>query len=136
MFDPGSADRRARGVFQPVGQIDDGSSSLARQTPVPQREGLIRGEEGHVGVVELVAADALHQSDLVAHRFQLAEGLVVIQQMNVAYLEAAFLHNVGQFLALKGGAADDGDSQFIRTHCSSDASLPGRLGGVPLRRNK
>jgi len=96
---------------------------------------LVAGEEREVDLLELVAANALDERDLFADGFQLAEGFVVVEKLDVGGWKLALAEHVGDFLALERTASDQGDSVkagrgflgavpvgFLRTHEGCEAS--------------
>ena len=70
-------------------------------------------KKAEVDVLELFGTDALDETDLVAHGFELAEGFVVIEQANIGGGKVALVEHLGNFFSLEGGGADDGGAVEI-----------------------
>ncbi len=70
----------------------------------------IGGEEGEIDVLELLGANALDESHLVADGFEAAQRLIVIKQANIHCREIAVAQDLGNFFSHERGGADDGDA--------------------------
>ena len=68
----------------------------------------VGGEESEVHALELLRANALDEVHLVAHRFQLAERLVIIEQPDIDCGKISLAQHFGNFFAFERGRAHDG----------------------------
>ena len=82
-LDPRRAQQHAFLAFQSIGQVDDVAAGLARQLPGIAGEGLVRGEEREVHVLQVLGQNALDKGGLIADGLELAQRLFVIQQANI-----------------------------------------------------
>ena len=73
--------------------------------PVLPRATGIGGEEREIRFDELLSPYALNEIDLVPGRFQLSNGLVIIQQAHIDRRKVALIEHLGDFLALQRGCA-------------------------------
>ncbi len=96
---PGRTHAGAGFVFERAGKINDGAACVTRSLPVLAGAFGVGGEERKVHVLEQFGADALNESDFVAHRLQLAEGFVVIEQTDVNRWKVAVVQHFGNFFA-------------------------------------
>ena len=101
-------------IFQREREIDDGIAEVARRLPVIARRARIGSEEGEVHALELLRADALDEIHLLAHRLQLAERLVVIQQADIDGRKITFAQNFGNLFALERRRAHDRHAIKVR----------------------
>ena len=109
-----------------------------------------RSKKSEVHFLELFAADILNERNLVAHRFQLSQRLLVVQQPHVQRREIAIVEHIRNFLALERACAHNREAiriasaySFemrcrnrleIRTHEVCDASVYDGGGDLRLRR--
>ena len=112
-LDPQRAHAGSGFVFQRAGEIDDGAAGIAGALPVLARALFIGGEESEIHMLELLGAHALDEADLVAHGFELAQRLVVVEQAHVHRGKIALVEHFGNFFALERGGADDGGTVKI-----------------------
>src|SRR5579862_7251124 len=107
-LDPQRADSGSGFIFQCGRQINDGTAGITGVLPTAARTLLIGGEEGEVDILKLLSAHTLDKADLVAHGFQLAERLVVIEQADVGGRKVALVQQFGDFLSLQGSCTHNG----------------------------
>src|ERR1700674_2263329 len=82
-FDPWRPDGSAWFIFQRIRKINDIASGLSRTLPVSSGRFRITGKKSKIDIVELLRSNALNERDLILHRLQLPQRLVVIQQLYV-----------------------------------------------------
>ena len=109
---PQGSNGSARFVLERAREVNDGAARVARPLPVLAGRFGVGGEEGEIHVLELFGPHALNEADLVAHRLELAQGLIVIEQAHVHRREIAVVQHFGNFLTTqRSGAYDCGPVQ-------------------------
>src|SRR5207245_6702688 len=88
-------------ILERGGKIDDGTPRIARALPVFARTVRIRGEERKVHMLKLLGTHALNKADLVAHGFELAQRLIIIEKADVNRGEVALVQHLGNLFAFK-----------------------------------
>ena len=131
---PRSAQQNALLVLQSVGKIDDVAARLARHLPGIAGEGFVGGEEGEVHVLQVLRKHALDEGRLLAHRFELAERLVVIEQTDVLRRKIAVAEDVLQFAALQGAGAYDGYAKHAASMSSAGQNTSGAVWFIFIKR--
>src|SRR5260370_42613697 len=79
-FHPKGTNVSARFVFQSGREIDDRAARIPGALPVLASSARVRGEEGEVYVLKLFRVHPLNKSDFIAHRLELTQGLVIVEQ--------------------------------------------------------
>ena len=87
------------------------------------------GEEGEVHVVQVLRQDALNEGRLLAHRFELAERFVVIEQANILRRKVTVAEDVFQLAALEGAGAYDGYAKQVASMSSAGQNFSGGMFG-------
>lgn len=95
-------------------------------------------------MLEVFRAHALHERHFLADGLELAEGFVVVEQLDVHRGKGSLGQHLGEFLALQGAGADDGDAveTVLRARSAGLVSAVhgavvasnGGGGGLPRRR--
>src|SRR5262249_49794598 len=88
-------------IFQQRRQIDNRATGVASIFPTAARALLIRRKEREIYMFELLGTYPLNETDLVAHSFELAERLVVIEQADCGSGKLALIQHFGKFFALQ-----------------------------------
>ena len=123
---------------------------VARDFPALARRSVVGCEEGEIQVIELLVPHPLDERDFIAHGFQLAQGLVIVEQFHIDRGKVPVVQDLGHFLAAQRGRAHHGDAIRFgahgvssrnrrrfqgRTHEGCEASLcAGGAGGEGRRR--
>ena len=87
---------------------------------------MVGGEKREVDALKLLGSQVLNERDFVAHRLQLAERLIVIEQLHVQRREVAVIEDLGNFLALERGSAHDGNP--VKVSASGSTGVRGSNG--------
>src|ERR1700722_2570924 len=94
------------------------------------------GKKGEVDTLKGVGGDGLDKGDLVAHRFQLPQGLLIVHQQELRGGKAGFGECLVELFATNRGCPDDRNTVAVghRLNCLRwlmDAPMEGARGGRP-----
>jgi hypothetical protein len=112
-LDPWRPDRRSRFSFQSAGKIDDGIAQVARLLPRAARGAGVGRKKSEVNALELFGANTLDKAHFVADSFELAQGLVVIEQADIDDRKIAVAQNFRDFFAQERSGTNDRDAVKI-----------------------